>query len=265
MRAPMEGTPREPTTRDKAALSAPPRCLIVASEPLLARLVHLVLDHGLYERRIVTTVAQARSTLETWQPHLVFVDLDLEDVGDSIDLIGLRRRLGARFPIIALTRHDDMRTKLTAFERGVDDLLTVPFAPEELVARALAAIRRTQGVTVPFISALHVGELEIDLLDQKVIANGQQIPLTRTQRSLLYVLAAGSGMVMSRDQLLEYIFGQDAVLIESNVIDRHVRDLRSKLGDDPYHPRYIETVAGAGYRFIGAPAAHEPQRPTPNL
>ncbi len=253
---PQKGAPPSP------AAVARPRCLIVVSEPLLARLVHLTLDHGHYERRIVTTVAQARTTLETWQPHLVLVDLNLDDSGDPIELIGIRRRVGALFPIIALTRNADMRIKLAAFERGVDDLLTVPFAPEELVARALAAIQRTQGVTVPFISTLKIGELEIDLLDQNVTANGKQIPLTRTQRALLYVLAAGSGMVMSRDQLLEYIFGNDAVLIESNVIDRHVRDLRSKLGDDPYHPRYIETVAGAGYRFLGARGA--PPRPNPS-
>ena len=251
----MNETPPKSTGTPSRGASAPPRCLIVVSEPLLARLVHLTLNHGLYERRIVTTIAQAKGTLETWQPHLVLIDLDLDDPGEPIDLIGLRRRIGGRFPIIALTRHDDMRTKLAAFERGVDDLLTVPFAPEELVARALSAVRRTQGMTVPFISTLTIGELQIDLLDQKVIANGRQIALTRTQRALLYVLAAGSGMVMSRDQLLEYIFGQDAVLIESNVIDRHVRDLRAKLDDDPYHPRYIETVAGAGYRFIGPRAA----------
>ncbi len=223
----------------------------------------MTMNHGLYERRIVTVIAQAKAAIEAWQPHLILVDLELHDGEDPTDLIGLRRRLGARFPIIALSRRADMRTKLAAFELGVDDLLTVPFAPEELVARALAAIRRTQGVTVPFISSLKIGEIEIDLLDQQVIADGHQIPLTRTQRSLLYVLAAGSGMVMSRDQLLEYIFGDDAVLIESNVIDRHVRDLRSKLGDDPYHPRYIETVAGAGYRFLGARSApHRPSSPT---
>ncbi|MDP9266099.1 MAG: response regulator transcription factor [Chloroflexota bacterium] len=222
------------------------------SERLLARLVHLTLDHGEYDRRIVTSVAGAKATLESWQPHLVIIDLDLDDGGEPVDLIGLRRHVGAPFPIIALTRSSDMRANLTAFERGVDDLLTVPFAPEELIARALAVMRRVHGMRVAFLPTVRIGELEIDLLDQRVIANGQEIPLTRTQRSLLYVLAAGSGMVMSRDQLLEYIFGRDAVLIESNVIDRHVRDLRLKLGDDPYHPRYIETVAGTGYRFLGA-------------
>ena len=246
----MDAGQRRPANAGSAEAQTP-RCLIVVAEPLLAQFVHLSLDHGQYDRRLATTVTAAKSAVRQWQPHLAIVDLGLEEGADPVELIGLHEP--ARIPVIALSHSANMRAKLAAFERGVDDLLTVPFRPEELIARSIALMLRVHRIRVPFRPTMAIGKLQIDLMEERVSVEGQVIKLTATQRALLYVLAAGGDGVLSRDQLLEYIYGDDALLIESNVIDRHIRDLRSKLGDNTGHPRYIETVAGEGYRFVGAP------------
>ena len=109
--------------------------LIVVDQPL-ANLVALTLNHGKYVTRIAKDAVSARSSLEAWQPHLLLVDLDADDP-ESLRLIG--QRIGRqRIPSIALSKRGDLKTKLAAFERGADDILTVPFVPEELVARTLA-------------------------------------------------------------------------------------------------------------------------------
>ena len=151
--------------------------------------------------------------------------------------------------MIALTRRGDLKTKLAAFERGVDDILTVPFSPEELVARVLALMRRTYRDALAFTPVIHVGELEIDILSRSVRVGGHELHLTSQEQSLLYLLAANAGRLLTRDEILDHLWGVDFVA-ESNVVDRHVRNLRAKLQNDWHRPRYIATVPGRGYRFV---------------
>ena len=131
----------------------------------------------------------------------------------------------------------------------MDDILTVPFSPEELVARTLALMRRTYQAAFPFKPVLRLGELEIDLLNRSVRASGHELYLTPLDQSLLYLLAANAGRVISRDEILDHLWGVDFVA-ESNVVDRHVRTLRAKLQNNWRRPRYIATVPGYGYRFV---------------
>ena len=156
---------------------------------------------------------------------------------------------GARTPVLALTRRGDLRTKLAAFEQGVDDIMTVPFSPEELLARMLVITRRSYGETVPLIPVLTLGELEIDILQRRVRAGSSELHLTGLEQSLLYLLAANAGRVVTRDEILDALWGVDYAA-ESNVVDRHVRSLRAKLQNDWRKPRFIATVPGKGYRFI---------------
>ena len=165
-----------------------------------------------------------------------------------MDRLEQGRPRAQRVPVIALTRRGDLKTKLEAFERGVDDILTVPFSPEELVARALAVMRRTYGEVGVLAPALKVGELEIDILHRCVRAGGHELHLTSLEQNLLYLLAANAGQLLTRDEILDYLWGTDYAA-ESNVIDRHIRNLRAKLQNDWKRPRYIETVPGQGYRF----------------
>jgi DNA-binding response OmpR family regulator len=237
-----------PATKDP---DGPTRVLLVIGDRALANTVYLTLQHLRYARRVVTTVAEGKSAIEEWKPQLLLVDIDVE-AGRAIQLID---EAVAHEPmgVIALTRRSDLRGKLDAFERGADDYIGVPFVPDDLVARAHAVIRRTHGRVGEFVPRLRIGDLEIDLLNRKVLAGQLELHLTSLEQALLYLLAANAGTVLTREQILDALWGTDFV-IESNVVDRHVKTLRAKLQDDWHKPRYIETVPGTGYRFVAAEA-----------
>jgi DNA-binding response OmpR family regulator len=152
-------------------------------------------------------------------------------------------------PVVALTRRGDLRAKLAAFDQGVDDLLSVPFSPEELVARVLAVLRRTAPDGATLRPVLRLGALEIDILNRRVRAGASALHLTSLELSLLYLLAANAGRLLTRDEILDHLWGVDYAA-ESNVVDRHVRNLRAKLQNDWRRPRYIATAPGRGYRFL---------------
>ena len=227
------------------------RVLVVVGDQALARLVDLTLRHGPYLRRAAGTVSAAQAVIVEWLPHLVLVDIELEG-GRAMGLIDdVRGR--ERMAAIALTRRSDLRGKLDAFERGADDYIGVPFVPDDLVARAHAVIRRVHGATARVLPRLQIGDLEIDVLNRRVRAGETELHMTSLEQALLYLLAANAGTVLTREQILDSLWGTDFV-IESNVVDRHVRALRAKLQNDWHKPRYIETVARAGYRFVAAEA-----------
>ena len=128
-----------------AARPTPARALIMVEQSLLVEVIKLTLTHGTYATKETRDVTEAAAVLEAWQPHLAIVDMDIG--GDA-----LMRRMApsgvggaTRAPILALTRRGDLKTKLAAFEHGVDDIMTVPFSPEELLARALVITRRALG------------------------------------------------------------------------------------------------------------------------
>ena len=228
--------------------------LLVIDDRALANTIDLTLRHGGYVRRSEATVIAARAAIAQWRPHLLFIDIDLE-AGAAIQLIDDARG-GGPIGVVALTRRSDLRGKLDAFERGADDYISVPFVPDDLVARARAVLRRTHGQVGELVPRLRVGDLEIDVLNRKVLAGEHELHLTSLEQALLYLLAANAGSVLTREQILDALWGTDFV-IESNVVDRHVRGLRAKLQNDWHEPRYIETVPGSGYRFVPGPATKE--------
>ena len=213
-------------------------------------LIELTLNHGLFLVRSANDLTEAESILAEWRPHLAVVDMDREDSAE------LMRRLGAsksmrpsRTPVLGLTRRGDLRTKLFAFDLGVDDILTVPFSPEELLARSVVIGRRASGTDMPIVPTITLGEIEVDIVHRQVRAGDSVIHLTSIEQSLLYLLASRSGHVVTREEILDAIWGTD-FLAESNVVDRHVRSLRIKLQNDYRRPRFIATVPGRGYRVI---------------
>jgi DNA-binding response OmpR family regulator len=228
------------------------RALLVIGDKALANTVDLTMRHGRYDRRVAGTVDEGMIAIESWKPHLLVVNIDAES-GRAIQLIDEARAHG-QIGVIALTRRSDLRGKLDAFERGADDYIGIPFVPDDLVVRAQAVIRRTLGSAGELVPRMRIGDLEIDVLNRKVLAGAHELHLTSLEQALLYLLAANAGSVLTREQILDALWGTDFV-IESNVVDRHVRALRAKLQDDWHKPRYIETVAGEGYRFVPASRA----------
>ncbi len=231
------------------SLDFPARALVLMDRQLLAETVVLTLNHGVFVGRVVASVHDAATLLDEWRPHLAVIDMDLGD-GDLISRLGLARPdQGTTVPVLALTRRGDLTTKLTSFAQGVDDIMTVPFSPEELLARALVLTRRFYGESHPLQSTIQVGEITIDIVNRQVSAGTSVIHLTGLEQSLLYLLAANAGQVVTRDEILDALWGVDFVS-ESNIVDRHIRALRIKLQNDWRRPRFIATVPGRGYRFL---------------
>jgi DNA-binding response OmpR family regulator len=230
-------------------LGGPARVLVVVEQPLIADLIELTLSHGAYTTRKATHLAEATRVVGEWQPHLAVVDMDIG--GDRLvrGLAHPHTDGGMRIPTLALTKHDDLRTRLAAFEQGVDDILMIPFSPEELLARVLVITRRSYGKPLAFNPVLKLGEIEIDIMQRQVRAGASELHLTGLEQSLLYLLVAHAGQVVTRDEILDALWGADHIA-GSNVVDRHVRNLRAKLQDDWRRPRFIATVPGRGYRFL---------------
>ncbi len=240
---------RPPVTYDPR-LRSPARALLVIDQPVLADVVKLTLNHGHYNTRTTATVDDATAILAEWHPHLIICDMEAEGSG-ILERVGDAARDGAAPPpLIALTRRGDLKAKLAAFDRGVDDILTVPFSPEEFVARVLALMRRTYREALVFTPVLRIGDLEIDILNRHVRAGETELRLTSLEQSLLYLLAGNAGRLLTRDEILDYLWGADYVA-ESNVVDRHIRNLRVKLQRHSAHV-HIATVPRQGYRFMVA-------------
>ena len=226
------------------------RALVLHDRQLVVDLIQLTLNHGLFVVRAAASLDEATVILDDWQPDMVVIDMDHDDSTALLERIGAPGLLQRRAtPALGLTRRGDLSTKLRAFDLGVDDILTMPFSPEELLARAIVITRRATGEDRPIVPTIRIGEIEIDILAREVRAGRSVIHLSSIEQSLLYLLASRAGHVVSRDDILDAVWGTDFVA-ESNIVDRHIRSLRIKLQDDYRHPRFISTVPGRGYRFI---------------
>ena len=217
---------------------------------LLVDLIKLTLNHGMFHVRAASSFAEARAIMGDWRPNVSVIDMDHDDSRALLGLLGASnamRRSGT--PVLALTRMGDLRTKLAAFDLGVDDILTVPFSPEELLARAIVITRRALGVDLPLIPVIRLGEIDVDIVNCEVRVGPAVVRLSPLEQSLLYLLASRAGRVVTHEEILDAVWGTDFIA-ESNIVDRHIRSLRMKLHDDYRHPRFIETVQNKGYRFI---------------
>jgi DNA-binding response OmpR family regulator len=228
------------------------RALVLYDRALMVDLIQLTLSHGLFVVRSARSLEEAEAILIDWRPHMTVVDMDHDDSTALLQRLGASNTLTRSVtPVLGLTRRGDLKTKLRAFDLGVDDILTVPFSPEELLARAIVVTRRATGSDRPIIPTIILGEIEIDIVNRQVRAGNSVVHLSGIEQSLLYLLASRTGRIVSREEILDAIWGTDFVA-ESNIVDRHVRSLRIKLQDDYRFPRFIATVPGQGYRFIPA-------------
>jgi DNA-binding response OmpR family regulator len=226
------------------------RALVLHDRPLVVDLIELTLNHGLFVVRAAGDLAEAETILAAWRPHMAIVDMDHVDAAAVLTRLGASNTLRrSDTPILGLTRRGDLPTKLRAFDLGVDDVLALPFSPDELLARSIVISRRATGVERPIIPTIRLGEMEVDIVHRLIRAGDSVIHLSGIEQSLLYVLASRNGRVVTREEILDSVWGTDFVA-ESNIVDRHIRSLRIKLQNDYRHPRFIATVPGEGYRFV---------------
>ena len=226
------------------------RALVLPDHQIIVDLIELTLNHGMFVVRAASSLAEAEGILAEWQPHMAVIDMDHDDSADLLVRLGASNTLErSDTPVLGLTRRGDLPTKLRAFDLGVDDILVTPFSPEELLARSIVISRRALGIDRPIVPNLTLGEMEIDIVKREVRSGTSVMHLTGIEQSLLYVLASRNGKVVTREEILDGVWGTDFVA-ESNIVDRHIRSLRIKLQNDYRRPRFIATVPGRGYRFI---------------
>jgi two-component system alkaline phosphatase synthesis response regulator PhoP len=165
---------------------------------------------------------------------------------DGLEVCRQLRRTSA-VPIIMLTARVDEADMLVGLELGADDYITKPFSPREVVARARAVLRRTNGALQP-VAVLRGGAIVLDLDRRSVQVAGQLAELTPTEFDLLAALMRNAGRPLTRAQLLDATQGEEYAGFE-RTIDAHIKNLRRKIETDPANPRHILTVFGVGYKF----------------
>ncbi len=225
------------------------RILVVEDDVRIADLVAKNLEAVGYECHATSDGGRALAELARLRPALVVLDLGLPGL-DGIE-VTRRIRRDNDVPILMVTARTSEGDKLLGLEVGADDYITKPFSTAELVARVRALLRRSTGTVTERV--LELGDLRIDPARRVVERNGETLPITTLEFDLLYFLAARPGRVFSREALMEHVWGTDRV-VDDRSIDSLVSRVRRKLEKDPSHPRWLQTVWGAGYRFSEAVA-----------
>ena len=216
------------------------KILLVEDEEKLARMVEMELRYEGYE---VTKAFDGRSGLEealSGKYDLVLLDIMLPQLSGMEVLRRLRRE--SDMPVIMLTARDSVIDKVSGLDSGADDYITKPFAIEELLARIRAALRKR---AVRSGTILTAGELVMDVERHQVSVRGQSVELTKKEFDLLHQLLENKGRVLTREALLDSVWGFDFVG-ETNSVDVYIRFLRSKI-DEAFGMKLIHTVRGVGY------------------
>jgi DNA-binding response OmpR family regulator len=227
------------------------KVLIIEDDEKLARMIELELVHEEYEVEKAADGVTGLKTAEEGEHDLILLDIMLPGMSGIEVLRRLRKTKGV--PVILLTARDETVDKVLGLDSGADDYITKPFAIEELLARIRAALRKAQkpgtgdgseGVN----NVLEYNSLSVDKDAHKVMfGNDDEVELTHKEFELLVSLLENRGRVMSRDALLNKVWGYDYIG-ETNVVDVYVRFLRSKI-DERFDTKIITTVRGAGYKI----------------
>jgi DNA-binding response OmpR family regulator len=184
-------------------------------------------------------------------PNLVLLEVSLPD-GSGFDVCRELRRTDPSSPVIMMSTRSDEIDVVVALEIGADDYITKPLRLRELAARIAAHLRRARMETAEAMrTRLEFRDLVIDVNERRIYKSGKEVELTHTEFDLLTFLASNAGKVLSREKILNSIWGYEYP-IETRVIDVHIRNLRRKIETQPARPYYILAVPGIGYRFTNA-------------
>jgi DNA-binding response OmpR family regulator len=184
-------------------------------------------------------------------PNLVLLEVTLPD-GSGFDVCRELRRTDPSSPVIMMSGRSDEIDVVVALEIGADDYVTKPLRLRELAARVAAHLRRARMESAEAMrTRLEFRDLAIDVNERRIYKSGKEVELTHTEFDLLTFLASNAGKVLSREKILNSIWGYEYP-IETRVIDVHIRNLRRKIETQPARPYYILAVPGIGYRFTNA-------------
>jgi DNA-binding response OmpR family regulator len=246
------------------SMPSPTSDLIIPTAPILvvdddAKIVRLVRTYLERDGFMVVTASDGPGALEAIELHapaLVVLDLMLPGLDGRAVIRAVRRdEESGRTPILILSARSSTIDRIAGLEDGADDYLPKPFSPAELVLRVKSILRRTTGPGTAERRAapvIHHADLTVDPGRHEVRRAGTAIDLTPVEFKLLSAILAADGRVLSRDQLLDAVYGHESSDVLDRTIDVHIRRLRDKLDDDPDAPRYVQTVRGVGYRAARA-------------
>lgn len=222
--------------------------LLVDDEDAITTTLAPYLERSGFRVQVATDGLAALTAHTQWRPDIVVSDVMMPGL-DGRELVRRLRSTETWTPVILLTKVDASFERAAALDEGADDYVGKPFDPPELVSRIRAVLRRTAGGRpLSSVARLQADGLELDRPSRRVKVDGWPIELTPKAVGLLDYLMAHPGEVHTREHLLAELWGFEFV-VTTRAVDHRIAELRRALGDDPQRPRWIETVAGSGYRF----------------
>ena len=227
------------------------KILVIEDDPDINKLVSMNLRDMNYEVEGCDHGGRGLKLAMSGQYDLILLDVMLPEI-DGLDICRRLRSADILTPILMLTAKDSEADRVVGLEMGADDYITKPFSVRELQARVKAMLRRVEMLTknteVDVKDLMEFGELKIHVNKRQVILAGQTIELTSTEFDLLYYMATQPGMVFSRTQLLDKVWGYQHAGYE-HTVNSHINRLRTKLERDASQPEFVLTVWGVGYKF----------------
>jgi DNA-binding response OmpR family regulator len=231
-------------------MSARPRILLVDDEPAITSNLAPFLERAGFDAVTAADGEQALACIADSAPDLIVLDVLMPRL-DGRETLRRLRQADNWTPVVLLTQVGESTERAMALEKGADDYLNKPFDPHELVARIRAVLRRVRPGQLPLASAqrLNSGHIALDRRARRAFLGSNELSLTPKAVALLEYLMTHSDELLSRDRLLDAVWGWDYP-VGTRTVDTRIAELRRALGDDPAEPRYIETVPGQGYRFV---------------
>lgn len=227
----------------------PQRVLVIEDDPDTQQMLSVILRSEGYDVLSAGSGQLGLELLRKMGPDLVVLDWMLPGM-DGLEVLRKAREVST-IPILMLTAKTNADDKVASLDSGADDYLGKPFEPSELLARIRAHLRRAQlvGDGLSREKPIQVGDVRLDPASHEVVVAGETISLTRLEFNLLYCLAQRAGKVLSRDDILRLVWGEEET-IDLRGIDAHIRRLRAKVEENPDQPHRILTVHGVGYKMV---------------
>ena len=222
------------------------RVLVVEDDPGILR---TVADNLRFEKYEVVTAVDGETAYvlqQQQQPDLIVLDLMLPRVS-GLELCRRLRAEDVQVPVLVLTARGEEADRVGGLDMGADDYMVKPFSVPELMARVRALLRRSSSILAAMLT---FGDVEVDFRRHTAVRGGRAIEMTRKEFALLRFLASREDTVVTRDELLNKVWGFEAYPV-TRTVDNHIASLRAKLEADPSRPVYIQTVFGVGYKFVG--------------
>lgn len=223
------------------------KILIVEDDPGIQMSLQDEFESEGYQVFVANDGAKGLSMTKEKKPDLIILDIMLPEL-DGYEVCKRLRKEGNNTPIIMLTVKDKEIDKVLGLEFGADDYVTKPFSLRELLARVKSIFRRIEDHPTE-IHSFCIGETEFDFKKYEARKRGQKIEYTPLEFQMLRLLVRQKGEVLTRDNFLDHIWGEDNLVVSSRTIDSHIANIRKKIEEDPSNPKFITSIRGVGYKL----------------